>query len=94
MLESAELHSAFSWDCDGCGHENFCRAIEGNIDEAALAGADHDLIDAHLESADYEMCGDQCESPALMQRIALAPPTVKCAGCGTEYRSALPAEED
>ncbi len=92
MLESAELHSAFVWDCDACGQENFCRAIEGNIDEAALRDADEDRIDAHLEADEWTMSDEAYFSPILIQRIALTPKVVKCCQCEAQYKPRLSHE--
>lgn len=93
-METTELNCAFVWDCDHCGQENFARGIEGGMDEPIMQDADQDLIQPHLETADYEVIehpdGKECLSEFLQQRIVLAPKTVVCSRCKTEYRSSLP----
>lgn len=83
---TVELHSAFVWDCGECGTENFERAIEGSLDEAAMQ-ENANQIDTHLIGTDEGDVDDEdlrgCE--ALTQRIVLAPARVKCRNCGHTY---------
>ena len=92
----AELHSAFVWDCDICGVENFCRAIEGNLDEAhAVLLSDIDFgerMSLYMVAPDSEETTmpdgtPGAEAPCLVTTIALAPKNVTCAHCGAEFKS-------
>lgn len=86
---NTELHPAFVWDCDHCGRENFARAVEANLDEAAAQAIADSQIDVHYEAIGDE---DSTESPSLITRIALAPARVTCSACGHVYEAELPAE--
>lgn len=95
---TVELHSAFVWDCDECGKENFERAIEGGMDEAALM-ADENRVTTHLvgtgeveieDSEDDDLMA--CES--LTQMIVLAPATVTCKHCGVTTATEVPHQHD
>lgn len=101
-MDIAELHSAFAWDCDHCGTENFCRGTEGDVDESAISSLDDEQVDQrlsiHLETNEYteiESEDDDGESeglvdaPWLQQKIVLAPPSVKCQKCGTGYQTQI-----
>lgn len=91
---AVELHCAFCWDCDECGQENFERAIEGNIDEAALEADENqvigrlDAIDAR-ESDVINEDGQMMEAEVLVQRIAIAPKRVTCKKCGTTFETEI-----
>lgn len=89
---SVELHCAFVWDCDECGKENFERAIEGNIDEAALEADENQvvgfLVAPEGESTEHED-GQMMESDVLVQQIAIAPKRVTCLHCGTSHETDL-----
>lgn len=85
-----ELHSAFVWDCDHCGRENYYRAIEGNIDEAALEAADDEWIDPHLVAPEAREKGEgEMEADYLVQRIAIAPQYVTCTHCGETFAAEI-----
>lgn len=88
----AELHGAFRFDCPDCGRENFVRAIEGNIDEAALA-ADENQIEGHLEALEPEERDGMMEAQVLVQRILLVPRHVKCQHCSRSFPTTIPTEE-
>lgn len=97
---TTELHAAWVWDCDDCGEENFCRAIEGNIDEAALQ-ADENQVCGFLAAPDARPAGVESEdreqlmeSECLMQVIVLAPKTVTCNGCGRSFPATLRDDGD
>lgn len=79
----AELHAAFVWDCDECGRENFVRAIEGNIDEAALESAENRIVGDLVAPA--ELVDDELRAEFLVQRISLAPDFVYCQSCGKSF---------
>lgn len=94
----AELHAAWAWDCDQCGRENFVRAIEGNIDEAALAADENqvvgllaapDVVETDVETEDGERL---MESEVLQQVIVIAPQHVTCTHCGSSFKTELPSE--
>lgn len=79
---SVELHGAFVWDCDACGAENFVRAVEGNIDEAAMEAADNRVEGELIATEVVEGADGGMESGVMVQRILIAPATVKCRECG------------
>ncbi len=100
-MNQAELHSAFVWDCDNCGVENFCRAIEGWLDEptAELLMQDDETaeqINPHYVTDAGSVGEDMVEAPYLIRRVCVTPKTVKCRECGTEYEGELfvPDEEE
>jgi len=89
-----ELHSAFVWDCDECGAENFERAIEGNIDEAALENAEPQVL-PELLAIDAKDHGDgMMEAPLLVQRISIVPEYVICRSCRKTFTTTVPTIED
>lgn len=92
-MATAELHGAFVWDCDECGKENFERAVEGNIDEAALM-ADENRIHGELVAFGVEGEGEDRAADMLMQRILVAPETVTCKHCGQTHEVHVPSEAD
>lgn len=87
---SVELHAAFFWDCDECGQENFIRAIEGNLEEPALATDENQVVGflASNEGGEPDEDG-MMESQVLMQIIAVAPRVVTCSKCGESHQTDL-----
>lgn len=73
----AELHSAFVWDCDNCGRENFVRSVtvEMNPD---------DPEDAELIAIAREESGHLGDVTGFWQ---MAPDDVTCQHCGAEYET-------
>lgn len=91
----AELHSAFSWDCDECGQENFCRAIEANLDEAAAKDIADEQLSLHMATTQADEVGDgRYESPTLVTAIAIAPKHVRCSACGRTFETEIAHEDD
>lgn len=98
-----ELHSAFVYDCENCGAENFIRAMEGRIDDPKtqsegmiveyLASNDalSNVSDNPSESDDDD---GMFETEFLSQMICVAPPYVKCHKCGQEFETDLTQFED
>lgn len=68
-----ELHSAFQWDCDECGCENFCRGVTAELNEEDK----QHMIEDHGVDPEYCGTGDWM----------LAPETVKCDHCGAEFET-------
>jgi len=86
-----ELHSAFVWDCDECGTENFERAIEGNLDEAAIAYA---MPANHFVALDAEDGEDgMMEASQLVHKIAVAPAFVECKECKATFPTSIHIDE-
>ena len=71
MVETVELHHAFSWICDNCGKRNFERGISSEMSPEDLELA------KSQDGIDLEEMGD----------FVLAPDKVKCKNCGTEYEA-------
>jgi len=86
---SVELHAAFAWDCEECGRENFERAIEGDIDEAALQECEDQVVGFLATNSALEVNDEELESEVLTQLIAIAPKRVKCAHCGSTHETEL-----
>lgn len=85
MIE-AELHSAFCWDCDNCGKENFVRAIEGNVTEPAMqADLDNIHLDLVAPAPIESLEKGSAWTPYLIQRVSLMPHQVTCSECGNTF---------
>ncbi len=82
----AELCSAFVWDCEHCGEENFIRAVEGELDEQDIEACLPFLV------AENEMAEGVFE--LMHQKIAILPDRVSCKGCKRIYRSVVQMPED
>lgn len=74
----AELHTAYMWDCDECGQENFCRSVECAFEEEDREWLAEKGIDMDEEQ------GNWCTRPT----------TVKCSKCGTEFEVDEPGIDD
>lgn len=78
----AELHSAFYWDCEKCGRENFVRALSGVLHLTPLMHkmlVDTRLIIQPDEPAPGESVS---EMHCRTHRVSLAPPSLTCGFCG------------
>lgn len=78
-LHRANLHPAFSWDCEECGELNFCRAITREVTDDATD---------EMQQAIRESCGleDWEELPDCVAGLWLTiPNTVVCSRCGERY---------
>lgn len=92
---TVELHSAFVWDCDECGKENFERAIEGGMEESAIEEAANE-IDTHLVATGVTELDDEQEmaAEALTQKIVVAPAFVTCKHCGVSVDTEISHMDD
>lgn len=86
---TTELHAAWVYDCDGCGKENFQRAMSGNADEAAMmlneAMEERQEVVGLLtaEEGDVARLPDGTQQVrCLYSDIVLAPKYVTCQHCG------------
>jgi hypothetical protein len=84
-LPTIEIHSAFCWDCDHCGTENFVRAITVCPDEPEYEEA----VQALREIGDLQ----EDSGPNVGLSITKAPETVTCVHCGTEYAIVEPGSQ-
>lgn len=91
---NAELHGAFCWDCDECGHENFVRGIEAELEEAVAREVCEDLIDVHFDCIPETNDGYFAESRSIITRVVIAPQHVKCVSCGKSYPTELVTNSD
>lgn len=90
-MTKAELHAAYSWDCDECGKENFVRGVEANLDEpVAKCIEDQDQIDLHYQCIAEP---DATESDYLITAIVIAPKKVTCAHCNKTFETELYFED-
>ncbi len=73
---SVELHSAFQWDCDDCGRENFCRGIKKELspEEETELREEFDIPESMLGS------------------LTLVPTKVKCLFCKSEFDVTFPEQ--
>lgn len=95
VLPLAELHPAFVWDCDGCGQENFCRGIDGQVDIDLLEMNEEHVAEYVASDEWTQGDDDHCETQFLIQQVVLTPKTVKCYSCGSEFKPEIPkCEED
>lgn len=78
----AELHSAFYWDCEKCGRENFIRALSGVLHLTPLMHKM--LVDTRLILQPDEPApgSPTSEMHCRTQRVSLAPPSITCSFCG------------
>ena len=88
---SVELHGAFVWDCEECGRENYERAIEGSVDEAALL-SDANQISGRLIAPEFD--SDELGPEILVQCVVIAPKQVRCKHCGNSFATAIFTEDD
>lgn len=86
VSDSVEIHSAWVWQCDCCGRENFTRGLEGDIYEPAIehAGPQKYLICFHGCDGECEHACDG-EMNCLGTRIVADPCVVECRYCGREF---------
>jgi hypothetical protein len=78
----AELHSAFYWDCEHCGEENYMRALCGVMHMPPLMHkmlVDRRLI---LQADDPEPGEPASAAYCRTHRVSLAPSTLTCKFCG------------
>jgi hypothetical protein len=68
-MRKLELHIAYTWDCESCGRENFCRAVRPSL-------AQDEIDEMRLEHGIEEE--DQGE-------WMMAPATVTCEHCLANY---------
>lgn len=94
QMTDTELHAAFCWDCDNCGKENFVRAIEGDIDEAAMEAQLDQIVPELIATEAEELDDGSMMSPFFVQRICLMPATVCCTFCGSTFTSTVYMQED
>lgn len=86
MSGVAELHSAFVWDCDQCGRENFSRAIECHIEPECLEQVTSFLavqLDRQENEADF-----------LVQKVVAYPKYVNCQFCHQNFLTHIPNQSD
>lgn len=83
-MQAAELHSAFVFDCDNCGRENFVRAIEAQMDEATAKRVAADQCDIHYDTISDTTEG-RVEAEYVISRVSVAPRMVQCGHCGHKY---------
>jgi Zn-finger protein len=91
---TVELHGAFVWDCDDCGAENFERAIEGNVDEAAMEAAENQVVGELIAPEATERSDGLMESEVLVQQILIAPRMVTCRQCRAIHATEVATTED
>ena len=88
----AELHPAFSWDCDDCGRENFvrCVAVEPESEDT-IAG---DVVEDFVAPASADISEDQDGSlfEYVIGRITVAPKMVTCGHCQKTFPACVPYE--
>lgn len=66
---TAQLTTAFVWDCDECGRENFVRSVHIDADEETLS----ELREEH--GIEPWETGEWCTAPTK----------VRCQHCGEEF---------
>ena len=84
-MQEVELHAAWSWDCDNCGRENFCRGMTiefPTIEEQEAAFRFHRNL--------YP--GDPLPSDWRDFECLTFPETVECEFCEAEYEAITPTE--
>lgn len=92
---AAELHTAWVWDCDACGRENFERAVEGDAHEAAAIIAEENTYGMLVaEEKNCEGEGEEMRCPSLIYRIAIAPQFVLCKHCSATFPTEVPTLEE
>lgn len=89
-MSQVELHGAFVWTCEDCGRDCFERAIEGNLDEAAM-NADDNQIHAELVAPEWREVDGMMLADVLVQRILMAPRFVTCSHCQASFSTEVPS---
>lgn len=93
-MNVTELHSAYVWDCDACGRENFLRAVETDLDEpTAKAVLDQGRESMVVLDPQFGCIVDDADANGadwMVARVVLAPRTVVCGHCACEYSTELP----
>jgi hypothetical protein len=79
VMKKVELHSAYVWDCDECGTENFVRAV--TIDLNPDDEEDAKAIEALYPEGVPEGAG---------VKAMTCPNRVVCKHCKTEFKSESP----
>lgn len=77
-MPKTELRPAYAWDCDNCGIENFCRGIIPEMSQEDL----NQLREEH---------GVQ---PWETGGFVMAPTTVTCKSCGSDYITTHYSDEE
>ena len=88
---TVELHSAFVWDCDECGAENFNRTREVYLDQEELCG-DEVSVESHLVATGVSEDGS--EAQFLTQKVVLAPNYVTCKSCNATLAAEVFGDPD
>ena len=86
MSNVIELHSAWVWDCDECGLENFNRGSEGDIGDPAFECGDVTLSFLADGLSQIAETGDP-QGMILRSRLTLFPTDVQCRHCGAEFET-------
>lgn len=85
------LHSAFHWDCEECGRENFERGISGVLHMTPLLAKM--LIDQHLllqpEAVELTDESAVAHMHYRAQRVVLGPPDVVCKFCNAAFSAKI-----
>lgn len=92
-MKSIELHSAYVWDCDHCGGENFLVAVETDLDEPSAKAVLREGRDSMVVIDPQFGCivdDDAAGTNWMVARVVLAPKFVTCEHCGTEFATELP----
>ena len=76
-MRTVELNTAYHWNCDDCGADNFSVAVH-----VEFAPGEHELAYRRLNDLD-----EWAELPDHWEQFELVtiPATVKCSECGAEF---------
>jgi len=85
-MQTAEIHSAFVFDCDNCGRENMVRAIEATMGDAAAKRVASSQVSLHYDTVGEVREDGTVDAAYVITRVCIAPPQVECAACGTRYK--------
>lgn len=86
MAEEVELHDAFFWVCDGCGADNFARAVTLDEDSEQIPEALRMLGVAERAVMQSAVGGgDDIEAGTAWM---IKPDRVTCKDCGETYEVA------
>ena len=84
----ATLRAAFSWECEECGHIQFIRAADGELEEDVAALIMEQFLTVDVVSRSEEAYA----APYLVTNVAIGPAFVQCDKCGKMHATRL-AEE-
>lgn len=94
-MRTIELHSAFVWDCEECGRENFHRAVERDLESRQFHDDQNDMFVILPAAIAADISGENPDEDIDIRHIVcLAPSRVTCCHCGSRFSAEIWEEVD